>query len=141
MPATNPYSQGTPKIIGIMTIVSLLMMAVTLVLVIVAWNTDELRICSEKISSVTIIYGLVGIWGILPPIWFWLEYFFILHKHGTDQDFERFKYGQQLSIAVWVVVTTLLVALASSDHFKKPASESATKQSATTDPSQKNSGK
>ena len=55
---------------------------------------------------------LLAAWTLLPPIWFWLEYFVI--RPPTDPEsasFDRYKYGQELSRNVWAAVVALLLVL------------------------------
>jgi hypothetical protein len=57
---------------------------------------------------------VLGVWIIVPPVWFWYEYFY-LFKRTKDfkqpQDFERFKYGQEQSAKIWLALVTVLIAL------------------------------
>jgi len=51
--------------------------------------------------------------GILPPVWFWIEYHYIwltAPKHKRPE-IEVFKYGQQLSRNIWLAFSALLLAL------------------------------
>jgi hypothetical protein len=75
-----------------------------------------------KWKCLELIVGLASFWAVLPPVYFWYEYHFIYRRYETNLDtFERFKYGQQLSVAIWAGLALTLGALASSDHFKAPA--------------------
>ena len=61
------------------------------------------------------IYPVAAFWGLGAPIWFWCEYFFLYCDSGDDSpvEFERFRYGQQLSIAIWAGLTFSLFSLGS----------------------------
>jgi len=56
--------------------------------------------------------------GILPPIWFWIEYHYIwlTAPENKRPDFEVFKHGQQLSRNIWLAYSAILLAL----YFKEP---------------------
>lgn len=49
---------------------------------------------------------LTGIWAVLAPAWFWLEYWFLYRPFGnpSPEAFEHFKFSQQLSAAIWAGV-------------------------------------
>ena|ERR1700719_39869 len=60
---------------------------------------------------------LIG-WVVLPPLFFWLEYFAIYRRRrgynpGDDHpaDWEMFKYAQDVSAKVWIAVSTALLIL------------------------------
>jgi hypothetical protein len=53
-------------------------------------------------------------WTVLPPIWFWFEYFFIYKPQSNappKNDFDSFKYGQDLSSKIWISVVSALLVL------------------------------
>lgn len=95
-------------------------LVVTLGLAVLAWKT----------SSLELIVILAVVWAVAPPVYFWYEYHFVYRRYEPDLSaFEQFKYGQQVSIAIWAGVAIALGALASSDHFKKSESLPAQKES------------
>lgn len=55
----------------------------------------------------------LGLCGLLPPVWFWLEYCFIwLHAPDDERpSFEHFKYGQELGRNIWLAYMSVLLAL------------------------------
>lgn len=60
-----------------------------------------------------IIWVLLVIWIILPPIWFWFEFFY-LHKPNRiagKEDKDLFEYGQKVSGTMWAGIVTLLIVL------------------------------
>ncbi|MEM1178347.1 MAG: hypothetical protein AAGM22_08390 [Acidobacteriota bacterium] len=63
------------------------------------------------------LLGAIGVWTIVPPVWFWGEYFFLYRKHGKPGTLDLFKYGQQVSGAVWLAVLALLTILANAEHL------------------------
>lgn len=55
---------------------------------------------------------LLGLWILLPPIWFWGEYFF-LYQNPTNGSvpFDEFKHGQEQSAKIWLALITVLAGL------------------------------
>jgi hypothetical protein len=85
--------------------------AITIVLVVMA--------IAKAPSWGLVVTGLAFLWAVGAPAWFWFEYFFLYRKDGLPGTFELYKYGQQVSVAIWAALALSLGALASSDHFKK----------------------
>jgi hypothetical protein len=61
------------------------------------------------------------VWGVLPPLYFWFENFFLWQGDDAPKDhdqFERWKYGQELSRNIWAGLLAVLAILyfASKDH-------------------------
>lgn len=64
-------------------------------------------------------YLLLGAWGILPPVWFMLEYFFIFLPYGIRGSFNYFQYGQNVASKVWAAIFALIsISLYSSSKEK-----------------------
>jgi hypothetical protein len=53
---------------------------------------------------------IVGLWVIIPPIWFWLEWTFFSFGLSRDE-LEDLKHSQELSRNIWVAVVVLLTAI------------------------------
>jgi hypothetical protein len=53
-------------------------------------------------------YMLLGAWGVLPPVWFLVEYFFIFLPHGVKGSFNFFQYGQSVAAKLWAAVFALI---------------------------------
>jgi len=70
-----------------------------------------------ELSKYLFIFHIL--WSIIPPIWFWYEFFHLYREYGEDETFEYFKYAQQLSIAIWVGILASLSFLLSSNYFKE----------------------
>ena len=54
------------------------------------------------------------LWTTLPPIWMWAEYWLMWrHDKCSEQTgaLEKFKYGQDVGVKVWLAFATLLGAL------------------------------
>ena len=54
---------------------------------------------------------VLGIWVIVPPIWFWYEYFFLYSNATTKPGLDEFKHGQDQSSKIWLALVTLLLGL------------------------------
>ncbi len=61
-----------------------------------------------KDASQTEKYILLGAWGILPPVWFLVEYFYIFLPYGIKGSFNYFQYGQSVAAKVWAAVFALI---------------------------------
>jgi hypothetical protein len=57
-------------------------------------------------------------WGVLPPLWWWIEFFFIYPRHHSVDKFEVLKHAAQASLAIWAPIAVALAAYGSSDYFK-----------------------
>jgi len=55
--------------------------------------------------------GLLGFWIIVPPLWLWFEFCFLFDDGKTpfSNNFERFKYGQELTKNLWLSISALLL--------------------------------
>ncbi len=49
-------------------------------------------------------FMLLIAWGILPPTWFVVEYFFIYLPHGAEGSFQFFQYGQNVASKLWAAI-------------------------------------
>ena len=65
------------------------------------------RLSRESTSRYEKIVLLVA-WGLVPPIWFLVEYFFIFIPYGTKDSFQFFEYGQNVAAKVWAAVFALI---------------------------------
>src|SRR4051812_851743 len=54
---------------------------------------------------------LLGLWVLLPPVWFFIEYIFLYRHFGKPACFEQFKYAQELVGRGWIVLVAALGAL------------------------------
>jgi hypothetical protein len=63
---------------------------------------------------------LAALWGVWPPLWWWIEFFFIYPRHHTPEKFELLKHGAQASLAIWAPIAVALAAYSASDYFKAP---------------------
>ncbi|MDD5461091.1 MAG: hypothetical protein PHG00_05605 [Methylococcales bacterium] len=53
-------------------------------------------------------YILLVVWGIFPPMWFLIEYFFIYMPYGVKDSFVFFQYGQDIASKLWGAVFALI---------------------------------
>jgi len=69
------------------------------------------------IGSICLVHGkdpdwrrvVVISWALLPPIFFWAEYFFIFDNWGCSKAVAEFKHAQGLAAKVWAGIAGLLV--------------------------------
>ena len=73
-------------------------------------------------------YVLLAAWGILPPIWFLVEYFFIFMPYGAKHSFQFFEYGQDVASKVWAAVFALISISLYKDSEKENEENKAKKQ-------------
>jgi len=64
---------------------------------------------------------LVVAWAVVPPIWFWFEFYFLYLVDGEEGSEDLFKHGQQTAVAIWAGIALSLGGLAWSDRLKPPA--------------------
>ena len=69
-------------------------------------------------ESLAKLYWAIGVWAVVPPFWFWFEYFYLYPSVEDDTPLERFKYGQDVAKAIWAGIFAVLVAYAASDSVK-----------------------
>lgn len=69
------------------------------------------------------LFALAAAWTVVPPVWFWIDYFIVFRRGGDQAQFDEFKHGQQVSAAIWAAVALSLFALATSDAVKDRASQ------------------
>ena len=61
------------------------------------------------------LIALTAAWTLLPPAWFWVDYFLVFRPYGDLAQFEKFQHGQQVSAAIWAAMALALGVLASSN--------------------------
>jgi hypothetical protein len=86
--------------------------AVLAVLTVIAYSHSP-----AHLPPVRLYWATCG-WAILPPLWFWAEFFFIFPSFGRPETFDSFKEGQKVCIAVWAPIALSLGAFSNSDYFK-----------------------
>jgi len=69
--------------------------------------------CPVKVAEAIVL----GLWVLLPPIWFWYEYFFLYKDipKVEREKIEEFKHGQDQSAKLWLALITVLLGL----YFEK----------------------
>jgi len=71
-----------------------------------------LWLLARKTTTKKIKITLLVSWIIIPPLWFYAEYFLIFIPHGLTGTFEFFKYGQDVASKLWAaVVATISLSL------------------------------
>lgn len=55
--------------------------------------------------------SLIGFWIIIPPLWLWFEFCYLYERGITPfpNDFEKFKYSQELSKNLWLSISAILL--------------------------------
>ncbi len=69
----------------------------------------------KLLASQTTAGWLLATWIVLPPMFFWFDYFVLWrvevnNKEPDPLEFEQFKHGQELSRNLWVAMVALLAA-------------------------------
>jgi len=82
----------------------------TMLLAWYGWGTPILECQSWPGVKVAQVVMLIA-WTVMPPTWFWYEYWFIyLKDYHSDEtvpaNFELFKYGQDLSAKIWLAIVS-----------------------------------
>jgi hypothetical protein len=70
-------------------------------------------------DTILLVKFIISAWTLIPPIWFFLEYYSIgkNYKESTDKtktslpNIEAFKYSQELAKTIWVAGVAILVVL------------------------------
>lgn len=57
----------------------------------------------------------IAFWTIGPPLWFWLEYFWLFKCYGDPTMLEEFKHGQHVSTSIWAGVIAFMIFTTSFD--------------------------
>lgn len=110
-PKSSCYSSSNKSpghIIKAAALLSILSALATVWVVYDAWTSKQ----------VITLYIAIGLWAVVPPFWFWLEYFYVYRTYGLPDTLELFKYGQDVSKAIWAGVLAGLVAFAASNATK-----------------------
>ena len=82
----------------------------TMLLAWYGWGIPILEGQSWSDVKVAQVVMLIA-WTVMPPTWFWYEYWFIYLKdyHSDEtapENFELFKYGQDLSAKIWLAIVS-----------------------------------
>src|SRR4051812_8162917 len=106
----------------IAAVVSVVALGYTLSLIFrhVKRPSEAIRIFGHDYSPPLAKSLLVACWTILPPVWFWFEFFFIYQNYGLKEGFEAFKHGQQVAVAIWAGLLAFFVAVFQILEKQKP---------------------
>ncbi len=88
------------------------LLALTFVVACFAWFTKRPH------DMLPVLYLLAFFWVLMPSLWFWYEYHFMIVEKVTNDQLDRYKYGVQLGAAIWAAIAVSLLAYASNEHFK-----------------------
>ena len=61
---------------------------------------------------------LLVAWGVIPPTWFLVEYFFLYLPFGVKDSFGFFQYGQNVASKLWAAVFALISIALYTDKSK-----------------------
>jgi hypothetical protein len=61
---------------------------------------------------------LLVAWGVIPPTWFLVEYFFLYLPYGVKDSFGYFQYGQNVASKLWAAVFALISVALYTDKGK-----------------------
>ncbi|NJD08613.1 MAG: hypothetical protein FIA97_19290 [Methylococcaceae bacterium] len=64
---------------------------------------------------------LLVAWGVIPPTWFLVEYFFLFLPFGVKDSFGFFQYGQNVASKLWAAVFALISIALYTDKGKSEA--------------------
>ena len=101
------------RIVRAAAVISIAALLLTLWVVYNSWNSP----------NIFVLYITIGAWAVVPPAWFWYDYFYVYRKYGEPDTLELFKYGQDVSKAIWAGVLAALIAFAASDVVKPKESD------------------
>lgn len=54
---------------------------------------------------------VLSVWIVVPPIWFWFEFFYLYKKENPKPDLDEFKHGQDQSSKIWLALVTVLLGM------------------------------
>jgi len=91
----------------------LLLAAAAIVVTFIVLKSQRLQ--NSQQDSQQVKKWLLALWTLIPPLWFWAEFFFVNPPAG-DAYFDRYKYGQELSKNVWAAVVALLLVFYFREH-------------------------
>lgn len=80
----------------------------TIVILLVSVVSSVVFGWSEDIKKM-----LMGIWIIVPPFWLWFEFCYLYDRGLTPfpNDFEKYKYSQELTKNLWLAISAILVLI------------------------------
>lgn len=92
----NRIKPNPTRIFARATIILLLLSVVSAVLF--GWSDDIKK-------------ALIGFWIIIPPLWLWFEFCYLYERGITafPNDFEKFKYSQELAKNLWLSISAILL--------------------------------
>ena len=66
---------------------------------------------------------VLSVWIVVPPIWFWFEFFYLYKKENPKPDLDEFKHGQDQSSKIWLALVTVLLGMYFGHDLIREASE------------------
>jgi hypothetical protein len=80
----------------------------------IAYGTREFGVGFSYDNPTKVAQAVIlGTWILVPPVWFWLDYFFIYRFLDADKrrPFPEYQFGVELSAKIWLALVTLLLGL------------------------------
>jgi hypothetical protein len=109
-PLSHPTESHMATIQFIFGCVAVVALVVSLWIARYGWGKKLSDGDSIKVWQAAIVAG----WLVLPPLYFWMEYFWLYKPTlaaAAASDLELFKYGQDVSSKIWIAVTSALALL------------------------------
>jgi hypothetical protein len=104
------YQAWAHRIVRRVAIVSGAALLVTIVVAFIYVRESGVGYALLKSHERSVKFIVAAVWTIFPPVWFWIEYFFLFRKYGDENHLEAFKHGQQVAAAIWAGLLVLLFA-------------------------------
>ncbi|MDX2097648.1 MAG: hypothetical protein SFW36_07710 [Leptolyngbyaceae cyanobacterium bins.59] len=79
---------------------------VTITLLLVSIVSALLFSWSEALKKALLVF-----WIVVPPLWLWFEFCYLYERGITPfpNDFEKYKYSQELSKNLWIAISAILL--------------------------------
>lgn len=98
-----PDGSGAAHVAGFVMWMGIILLVKTACAVMRKPKTDE-----EKAGVKRTLTALLGLWTVLPPLWFAAEYIYLYTPSGVAGSWEAFKYSQEMWAKLWAGVIALL---------------------------------
>jgi hypothetical protein len=67
--------------------------------------------------------GVLLIWIVIPPLWFWFEYYFLYKKLGPSRpSMDEYKYGVEVSSKIWLALVSALLIMYFGENLTRDSS-------------------
>lgn len=97
--ARTIYSGGAAHVVTVVGVIA------------VAGLVQTVRVLFRGATTQRTRLALLAAWTLLPPLWFWFEYFYLYKPFAPAGTFEAFKYGQDISAKIWAAIVAVITAV------------------------------